>query len=243
MLHIAICDDEPIQLSLLKSLVTDWAKLANTELQIDSCQSADQFLFLWEEKKDIDILLLDIEMPGMSGISLAHRLRSIGEDLQILFVTGIADHVLEGYDVDAVSYLLKPVKKERLFACLDRAKNRCGHKAPELVLETAGEVVKVKLMDICYLESLAHDTIVYCVNMPEAIRCKTGIAQMQQKLHRESGSFFKMHRSYLINLAHVERITRKEVEMETGDILPIARGKWEELNRAYLNYYRGKTES
>lgn len=241
MLHITICDDEPAALSLLESFVTEWAKRENAEVQIDRCKNADQFLFLWEEKKNVDILLLDIEMPGMSGISLAHRLREMGEDLQIIFVTGIADHVLEGYDVDAVSYLLKPVKKERLFACLDRAKNRCGHRAPMLVLETAGEAVRVKLMDICYLESLAHDTMVYCVDMRDAIRCKTGIAQMERELGRESGSFFKIHRSYLINLAHVERITRKEVEMETGVSLPIARGKWEELNRAYLNYYRGKT--
>lgn len=240
MLRLAICDDEPVQLSFLEAAVTDWAKQTNTELKIDLCKNADQFLFLWEEKKDIDILLLDIDMPGMSGISLARRLRSMGESLQIIFVTGVADYVLEGYDVDAVSYLLKPVKKERLLACLDRAKGRCGKKEPEFVLEVSGEIVKVKLSDICYLESAAHDTLIFSIHAKEPLRCKTGILEMERQLQTESASFFKIHRSYLINLSHVDRISRKEVVMETAAVLPIARGKWEACNQAYLDYYRRK---
>lgn len=240
MLRLTICDDEPVQLSFLEALVTDWAKQTNTELKIEFCRNADQFLFLWEEKKNIDILLLDIEMPGMSGISLAHKLREMGESLQIVFVTGIADHVLEGYDVDAVSYLLKPVRKEKLFYCLDKARARCRKKEPELVLETGGGVTKVKLSDICYLESAAHDTLVICSNGKDAVRCRTGILQMEQQLQKESDSFFKIHRSYLINLAHVERISRKEVVMDNAAVLPIARGKWEGCNQAYLNFYRRK---
>lgn len=238
MLHITICDDEPVQLSLLEAFVTDWARQKNAEIKIDLCKNADQFLFLWEEKKDIDILLLDIEMPGMNGILLAHKLRDMGENLQILFVTGMTEFALEGYDVDAVSYLLKPVRRERLFACLDKAQARCGQKEPELLLESVGELVRVKLMDISYLESLGHDTMVHCLSRTEPVRCKKGILQMERRLQQESASFFKIHRSCLINLAHVERITRKEVQMETSERLPIARGRWEELNRAYLNYYR-----
>lgn len=240
MLHIMICDDEPTQLALLDGLVKDWAKQRNIVPEIDLCKNADHFFFLWEEKKDADIVLLDIEMPGMDGMSLAKRLRSMGEGVQIIFVTGFVDYVLEGYDVDAVSYLLKPVKEERLYACLDKAKGRCGRKGPELLLESAGEIVKVKLSDICYLESAAHDTMAYCVDRTEAVRCKTGILQMERQLAQAGGVFFKIHRSYLINLAGIERITKKEVVMANGQSLPIARGKWDELNQAYLGYYRGR---
>lgn len=242
MLHIMICDDEPAQLALLDGLVKGWAKREGIVPKIALCKNADQFFFLWEEKKDTDILLLDIEMPGMDGMSLAKRLRSMGEGLQIIFVTGLTDYVLEGYDVDAVSYLLKPVKAERLYACLDKAKEKCAKKIPELLLETAGEVRKAKLSDICYLESAAHDTMVYCRHMEEAIRCKTGILQMEQQLSQMGGVFFKIHRSYLINLACVERISKKEVLMEMKQSLPIARGKWDGLNQAYLSYYRGRRE-
>lgn len=242
MLRLTICDDEPVSLAFFQSLAADWAKQTKTEVKIDLCKNADQFLFLWEEKKDIDILLLDIEMPGMDGISLAHKLREMGESLQIIFVTGVADYVLEGYDVDAVSYLLKPVKRERLFFCLDKAKGRCRKGEAQLVLETAGEIVRVRLSDICYLESEAHDTLLYRSGLTEPIRLKTGILQMEQKLREKSGAFYKVHRSYLIHLAHVERISKKEVTMDNGAAVPIARGRWEACNQAYLNYYRGRQE-
>ena len=152
MIHIAICDDEPSQLLLLERLAGEWAKQQKVELKVTLSRNSDQFLFGWEGKKDIDILLLDIEMPGMDGITLARRLREMGESLQIIFVTGMTDYVLEGYDVDAVSYLLKPVGKEKLFTCLDRARGRMGKAEPAVLLDTAEGLVRVKLMEICYVE-------------------------------------------------------------------------------------------
>ena len=241
MLHIAICEDEQSQLLLLENLVKDWAARQKTEVRIDPCSNAGQVLFLREEK-DIDILLLDIEMPGMDGISLAHRLREKGENLQIIFVTGSPDYVLEGYEVEAVSYLLKPVNRERMFACLDRAVERGKKEEPVLLLEMAGQLVKVKIREICYVESVSHDTLVYLQKEKEPVRCRTGIAQLTERIEKESDAFYKIHRSFLVNLAYIGRITRKDVEMEDGRTLPIARGKWEELNRAYLQFYRGRQD-
>lgn len=138
MLHITICDDEQTQLSLLENLLTEWTGNRKYEIEISLYQNADQFLFHQEEQRELDILLLDIDMPGMDGLSLARRLRSEGKNVQIIFVTGLTDYVLEGYDVEAVSYLIKPVKKERLFACLDKARDRCQKPEPILFLETPG---------------------------------------------------------------------------------------------------------
>lgn len=240
MLHITICDDEKSQLALLDSLVTEWAKHQKYELEIHLCQSADQFLFWQEDHKESDILLLDIDMPGMDGLSLARSLRSKGEPVQIIFVTGLTDYILEGYDVEAVSYLIKPLKKEQLFSCLNKAKERCGQKAPSLLLEIPGGLARIKLADICYLESDAHDTQVHSVLPPNTIRCKTGIRELEKQLQAQSGSFFKIHRSYLVNLSYINKITRKDVFMDSGEVLPVARGRWEPLNKAYLDYYRQK---
>ena len=241
MLHFTICDDEKAQLTLLEGYLRQWAGERKYEIEIDLCQSAEQFLFRQGYEGESDILLLDIDMPGKSGISLARELREKGENLQIIFVTGLEDYVLEGYDVEAVSYLIKPVKKERLFFCLDKARNRCGREEPALLLQTAGGIVRLKVQDICYLESDAHDTRVHCLGPSgEVIRCKTGIHELEELLGKYTGAFFKTHRSYLANLSCVSRITRKEIEMETGERLPIARGRWEALNKAYLEYYRGR---
>lgn len=245
MLQIAICDDEPSQLALLEAFVSEWAKENRQEISLELCRNAEQFLFLMEEreekKQNVDILLLDIEMPGMDGVALAHRLREEGAGMQLLFVTGIAERAPEGYDVDAVSFLIKPVKKERLSACLDKAVSRIGRQEPTVLLETAGALERVRLRDICFLESASHDTLVYCAGRGEPVRCIQGIAQVERLLGEESRAFYKIHRTCVVGLAHVERITRREVTMEGGTVLPIARGKWEGLNRAYLAWYRTGT--
>lgn len=237
MLYITICDDEAAQTALLEALAGEWAGVRKIEIRTESCKNAEQFLFQQEERQ-ADIALLDIDMPGMDGLSLARRIRERRDGTQIVFVTGLADYALEGYDVDAVSYLLKPVEKERLFACLDKAAERCGRAEPALLLELPGGTGRVLFRDICYLESEAHDTLVYCVHREEPVRCRIGIRELEERLLQESGTFFKIHRSYLINLAYVSRIARREVLMDTGETLPVARGRWEALNGAYLDYYR-----
>ena len=175
-------------------------------------------------------------MPGMDGLSLARRLRAKGEKVQIIFVTGLTDYVLEGYDVEAVSYLIKPVEKERLFCCLDKAKERCKTPDPVLLLETPGGAARVRLMDICYLESAAHDTQVHYTHsahstgiasvgakpaVSDSIRCKTGIHELEKRLQAQCNAFFKIHRSYLVNLAYVSKIARKEALLDTGEALPV----------------------
>ena len=264
MLHITICDDEPSQLSLLETYVRSWMEQEKIEAEIFCCRNADQFFFQWEEKRNTDLLLLDIEMPGMNGVDLAKKLRKMGESLQILFITGNAEYALDGYEVEAVSYLLKPVKEEQLISCLNRAKARLGREEPAILLEAAGELSRVKIRDISFLESAGHDTLVYLNREEngsktagrsgtatvqqsnpaetEILRSKMGIQKLEQLLREQSDSFYKIHRSYLINLMHVKKITRKEVVMEHDRIVPIARGKWEQLNQAYLTYYRRKQE-
>ena len=244
MLQIAICDDDSAQRSLLEAYVREWGMLRQLEVETTLVGNAEQFLFHWEECRR-DMVLLDIDMPGADGLSLARRLRGQGEDVQIIFVTGLAEYALEGYDVDAVSYLIKPIDKERLFACLDRALARCGREAPAVLLETPGGIARVRVRDICYLESAAHDTLVYCAQEKDPIRCRVGIRQLEERLEQQGErffklAFFKIHRSYLVNLSYVSRIEKKEAVMDRGEALPVARNRWEALNRAYLDYYRGR---
>ncbi len=237
MLHLAICDDDGRTLDYLAGETADWAKAEGEACCVERYVSADAFLFAWEERKDTDILLLDIEMPGTNGMTLARRLKQLGNPVSIIFVTGNPEFALEGYDLEAVSYLLKPVKRERLWAALSRAGERVRDRAAILAPLTAGEVEKVYVSDICCLESRGHDCILWRRDGRE-LACKTGIQQLEQELKECADSFFKPHRSYSVNLEHVERIGKKEIRMDNGMEVPIARGKWEELNRAYVEYFR-----
>ncbi|HJA28711.1 MAG TPA: response regulator, partial [Candidatus Olsenella pullicola] len=144
MLRVAVVDDEGAARELYSALARDWARRRGVEAHVVAFASAEQLLFSLDDAP-CDIALLDIEMEGLDGMSLARELRSRGELTQIVFVTGIIDHALDGYDVDAVSYLLKPVRAEKLDAALDRALDRVGREEPVLVVESAGETSRVPL--------------------------------------------------------------------------------------------------
>ena len=232
MLHVAVCDDERTALQELAEEVRRWAEAEGEACSVETFASADAFWFVWEERKDLEVLLLDIEMPGMDGMELARRLRQAGEPIGIIFVTGNPDFALEGYDLEAVSYVMKPVRRERLHAALSRARERMARRAAVLLPLSGGELERLYIADICCLESDGHASIVWKKDGTKLVS-KMGTQQLEQELENCSDAFFKPHRSYFINLAHVERIGKKDVRMGNQLLVPIARGKWEPLNQAY----------
>ena len=230
MLHVAVCDDERTALQELAEEVRRWAEAEGEACSVETFASADAFWFVWEERKDLEVLLLDIEMPGMDGMELARRLRQAGEPIGIIFVTGNPDFALEGYDLEAVSYVMKPVRRERLHAALSRARERMARRAAVLLPLSGGELERLYIADICCLESDGHASIVWKKDGTKLVS-KMGTQQLEQELENCSDAFFKPHRSYFINLAHVERIGKKDVRMGNQLLVPIARGKWEPLIR------------
>lgn len=235
MLRIAVCEDEVFQMQLLRKYIDEWADIKEIQVHVGCYENASSFLFQWEDKPSVDVLLLDIEMPGtMNGMELAKTLRSNKDNVQIIFVTGVTDFVFEGYSVDAVSYIIKPVKKEKLFECLDKAYERCTREGRHIIVEEPGMVRKVLIRDICYIESIGHDTSICTLN--GSFRCKKSIGDMEEELKKEH--FIRIHRSYLVNIERIQSITKKEVVVDSGQVIPIARGKWEAVNMACLKFYR-----
>ena len=116
-LSIAICEDVPSERELLLSLARDWARGAGAHVSLEAFASAEALVFHRAGGKEFDLLLLDIGMRGMSGMELARELRAQGCGAQIVFITGYADCMAEGYDVGALHYLLKPVSRESSFPC------------------------------------------------------------------------------------------------------------------------------
>lgn len=235
MLRIAICEDEAFQMQLLRKYIDEWANKKEIPVHVGCYENASSFLFQWEDKPSVDMLLMDIEMPGtMNGMELAKTLRIKRDKVQIIFVTGVTDFVFEGYSVDAVSYIIKPVKKEKLYECLDKAYERCAREGRYIIVEEPGMVRKVSIRDICYIESIGHDTSI--CTLDGSFRCKKSMGDVEEELKEES--FIKIHRSYLVNVERIQSITKKEVVVDSGQTIPIARGKWEAVNMACLKFYR-----
>ena len=123
-MRLAICDDEILQLELLKHHVAKWASDKGINTNIELFQSAEAFHFQWLENFSYDIILLDIQMPELSGMELAKLIREKDEHIEIIFVTAIADYIGQGYDVDAINYLIKPISEEKLRKCLNKVVNK-----------------------------------------------------------------------------------------------------------------------
>lgn len=115
MLSVIICEDEPIQTTLLVKLVQQWADQCALPVQILSYPNAESFLFSYEEQPFEDILLLDIQMAQMNGMELARKIRERNRRIQITFLTGLPDFISEGYEVDALHYLIKPIRRKSSF--------------------------------------------------------------------------------------------------------------------------------
>ena len=111
---IAICDDSDADREYVLNMVNRWAAGAGQVVHTDTFTSAENFLFHYAEESDYDILLLDIEMGDMDGVTMAKQLRKNNDIVQIVFITGYSDYISEGYEVAALHYLMKPVKEEKL---------------------------------------------------------------------------------------------------------------------------------
>ena len=121
MIRVAICEDDESQINALKKMLTEW----NSCTIISEYNSAEQFLFNYPDIS-CHLLLLDIEMGDMNGMELARELRARGDMLPIIFITGFSEYIGDGYDVEALHYLLKPVDKIKLFQVLDRYACHCN---------------------------------------------------------------------------------------------------------------------
>ncbi len=115
--RMAICDDISEALDTAENMARDWANLRGFELEIDRFSSAPDFFADYENGR-YDILLLDIEMGDMNGVTLAKNIRKKSETVQIIFITGYSDYISDGYDVAALHYLMKPLKRAKIFEVL-----------------------------------------------------------------------------------------------------------------------------
>ena len=226
--RIAILDDLLADAHSVAAQVDAWAAREGHAALIEVFSSAEAFLFRWADEKAYDIMLFDIEMPGMDGVTLARRVRAKNRDAQIVFVTGYTDYILEGYEVEALHYLLKPVIPEKLFKVLDRAAERLRRNGRALMIDLGGETARVPLYEIRYVEVMRNYVTVHA---REDYTVKRTLAEIEAELDEE---FFRVGRSHIVNLRFVRRVSREAAILEGGASVPLARGSYEKLNRALI---------
>ena len=235
MFRVAICEDEKVILDFETSLVNDWAAAAGCPIELDTYISSEQFLFESEDKAPYDLLIFDIQMKNMNGMDLAKKLRSRGCDSVIIFITGVPDYAIEGYEVGAVRYILKPVKAEVLNGLLDSVWAERQKKAENyFILGQGSDLKKISFDKIIYIEARGH--YVFMKGMDFEREWKAGFSETAESFNDKG--FFCLRRGLLVNLSHVERITRTDCLLDNGESLPVARGVYKDLNEAFIAFFR-----
>lgn len=226
---IAICDDLESDRDYLKDLLNKWANDYSHLLNVYTFSSAESFLFRYEEAKDYDILLLDIEMGLMDGVSMAKKIRQDNDTVQIIFITGYSDYIAEGYEVNALHYLMKPVKEEKLFSVLERAIEKINKNDVVLNMDSANGMVRVPIYQIRFVEVFGNYVTIHA---NDEVVVKMTLNEIEKLLDER---FYRVGRSVLVNLNEVSRVTKTEIKLLDGTSIHLPRGAYDGVNRAIIS--------
>ena len=226
---IAICDDCDVDRQYILNMVTLWGERSGYIVHVDLFSSAENFLFHYAEEGDYDILLLDIEMGTMDGVTMAKRLRKENDTVQIVFITGYSDYILEGYEVAALHYLMKPVKEEKLCAVLDRAVQKLAKNEKVLNFEIGGEMIRVPIYQIRYADVFGNYVTIHASS---DVTVKMTLSDLEKQLDER---FYRAGRSCIVNLSQISRVTKAAIKLSDGTAIPLPRGAYDGINRAIIN--------
>lgn len=232
-IHIAMVDDEEIQLNFMEKLIQESANKLDFKAIIHRFDSGEAFLFGLEDLPQLDIALLDIQMKAIDGMQVAEKIREKNQDLTIVFVTAYAEYAVAGYSVNALDYLLKPIDLSQMVKVFERFLDQQPKQAKFLLVDYQGEMLKINQDSIIYIEAAKHQSIV--TTSDAKLTLNMNLSSLQSQLDE---SFISTHRSYLVNLAHVEQLLKQDVLMSNEDKVPLSRRSVKAVQQAFINYYK-----
>ncbi|AZB10769.1 DNA-binding response regulator [Chryseobacterium sp. G0162] len=229
MINCIIVDDEPLAARLLENHISkiDHLKLAG---KAENALEAYKLL----QNQAIDLMFLDIQMPHFNGIDF---LKSLSQKPKTIFTTAYRDFAIEGFELEAVDYLLKPITFERFFKSVERVlRNINDSKDDFIILKTEGMHRKLSLADIIYIESQGND-IKITLSANESLISKNKITDLELLL--ASKGFIRIHRSFIINTHFVTAFNNHELHLGTYQI-PIGRSYRQEFDNFMLTFSKNR---
>ena len=236
-MNIAICEDNQMQLDLLEKFIKIWAQDNNVKVHIKGFKNAESFLFDWYEKKMYDAIFLDIQMSEMTGIELSKIIRKDDKNIEIIFTSGYTKYAVDGYDVNALRYLIKPLSEEKIKECLDiiHNKNIKEDKSRNIIIDkNRKSTMKVDCNDIIYCYMVYP--FVYIQTITNKIEVRMKLSDLEELLSDKK--FIKPHRSYLVNLKYISFINKNYLKLDNGEKVPISRLKFNEINEIFIKYFK-----
>ena len=233
MLQIAICDDEQFYREKMQKLLEEYLKKRELQYTLHLFFSGEEFLKQCENSVKYDIVFLDINMEQIDGIQTAKRIRSFYSDTYIVFVTAFIDYALEGYKVNAVRYLMKDTLDLAMEECMTAILQKMRI-AQVTFIFMEGEK-RLYTDNILYVESRGHKSIFhYMEEGMVTYQIYDKLDSVERKL--EGCNFLRTHKSYLVNMKHIRKVSNYAVFLDTGEELPIPRLRFQTVKEAFVDY-------
>lgn len=229
---IAICDDlESEQISLAR-MVQSYARAHQLTVRLRFFSSGESLLDALKGQEPIHLLFLDIYMPGLSGVETARRIRASGSELAIIFATTSQDHGLDSFDVQASDYLVKPFREEDVTASLDWFFSHLPAPLRLLSIYSEGEWQNIPLSSIYYIDVYDHQSRIHTAQ--GVIVARRGLDDLESAI--DSRDFLRCHRSFLVNLNHVEGIESSDFRMEDQTLVPISAANAARIRSQFIDW-------
>lgn len=240
-MNIMICDDESMDVQLIQEKILQWARCTGHEpaIMFYPFSSSEDLLEEWEHGLPIDMLFLDIEIPGeMSGMELAKRIFEGDERIPIVFVTNYAEYACEGYRVNALRYIRKPILYEQVKECMDIAWRRWKLLLHDvIVFQAKSQVLRLPAHAILFVEASTHSVMIHTVDEAGKHELKQSLSRVVNGLPEQL--FVQCHKSFVVNLMYVRRFCSGVITMSDGTRITIGRRYQREFVRKFRQYYLG----
>ena len=233
MLQIAICDDEQFYREKIKYLLEEYLQAKGMLYTLHLFLSGEDFLEQCENNVRFDIVFLDISMEEVDGIQAAQRIRSFHSDTYIVFVTAFIDYALEGYKVNAVRYLMKDTLEIALEECMNAILQKM--QVARVTFSFLEGVKRLYTDNILYVESRGHKSIFhYMESEMVSYQIYDKLDSVERNL--EGYGFLRIHKSYLVNMKHIRKISNYIVSLDTGEELPVPRLRFQAVKEGFVAY-------
>ena len=228
MIDIAICDDEAV----IREQLHQFVKNNIPDSHVEIYATGEELL---TTNQNFDLLFLDIQMEGLNGMETARTLRAKNKNTIIIFVTGSKEYVFEAFDVSAFHYLLKPLAEERfdevLMRALEEVSRRKTQAKKQLLIQTRNRNYNLDQSTIFYLESRGKKVEIH--TQRETIAVYASISKLEEQL---GSGFYRCHRGYLVNLAHIAEYRTDRIRLSNGEEVYLAKEKYQSFVKTYMRY-------
>lgn len=221
MLRIAICDDQTEFTEHLYKLIKEsFAKYDYGLAGIQIYQNGHTLLQDYDTGTKFDIIFLDIEMPPISGMEVADKIRKMDSDVFLIFVTNFSDFMRASFKVEAFDFLEKPISQENIDEVLTRCIRKYEQQHGHIVVKTNLGMATLYLNHVIYIKSDLHYVTFVLLHQKGPIRSKMTLNEVQQLLHPFQ-QFIRCHQSYIVNLDYVQEITPQKLFLSINDLVPM----------------------